>query len=118
MSIDTKLQQCTIPFKDFLLKDLAEPEFAKGYLETALQDFYVDGNLEVMLLVIKNIAQAQGGTENLKKWTRLSTHALTYLLNTEHPPQLDKVLDILSRLKDSTYSKRAGDKKEKKYGTC
>lgn len=47
MSIDTKLQQCTIPFKDFLLKDLAEPEFAKGYLETALQDFYVDGNLEI-----------------------------------------------------------------------
>ncbi|MDE0087364.1 MAG: hypothetical protein OXU23_16700, partial [Candidatus Poribacteria bacterium] len=30
-----------------LLKDLAEPEFAKGYLETALQDFYVDGNLEI-----------------------------------------------------------------------
>ena len=53
MSIDTKLQQCTIPFKDFLLKDLAEPEFAKGYLETALQDFYVDGNLEIMVLVIK-----------------------------------------------------------------
>ena len=47
MSIDTKLQQCTTPFKDYLLKDLAEPEFAKGYLEIALQDFYVDGNLEI-----------------------------------------------------------------------
>jgi len=47
MSIDMKLQQCTTPFKDYLLKDLAEPEFAKGYLETALQDFYVDGNLEI-----------------------------------------------------------------------
>ena len=98
MSIDTKLQQCTIPFKDFLLKDLAEPEFAKGYLETALQDFYVDGNLEVMLLVIKNIAQAQGGTENLTKWTRLSTHALNYLLQPEDSLQWDKVLDILSKL--------------------
>ena len=118
MSIDTKLQQCTIPFKDFLLKDLAEPEFAKGYLETALQDFYVDGNLEIMVLVIKNIAQAQGGTENLTKWTRLSTHALTYLLQPEDSLQWDKVLDILSTLKDSCHSKHAGDKKEQKYGNC
>ena len=105
MNIDVKLQQCTIPFKDFLLKDLAKPEFAKGYLETALQDFYVDGNLEIMLLVIKNIAQAQGGTENLTKWTRLSTHALTYLLQPEDSLQWDKVLDILSTLKDSHHSK-------------
>ena len=108
MNTDIKLQQCTIPFKDFLLKDLAEPEFAKGYLETALQEFYVDGNIEIMLLVIKNIAQAQGGIEELVTWTNLSPQALTYLLNTEHPPQLDKMLDILSRLKNSTYSKNAG----------
>ena len=105
MNTDLQLQQCTIPFKDYLLKDLAEPEFAKGYLETALQDFYVDGNLEIMLLVIKNIAQAQGGIEELVRWTNLSPQALTCLLNTEHPPQLDKVLDILSTLKDSRHSK-------------
>ena len=48
MNIDAKLQQCTTPFKDYLLKDLAEPEFATGYLDTALQDFYVDGNLEML----------------------------------------------------------------------
>ena len=107
MKTDLQLQQCTIPFKDYLLKDLAEPEFAKGYLETALQDFYVDGNLEIMVLVIKNIAQAQGGIEELVRWTNLSSQDLTYLLNTEHPPQLDKVLDILSTLKDSRHSKHA-----------
>ena len=118
MNIDIKLQQCTIPFKDYLLKDLAQPEFAKGYLEAALQDFDKDGNIEILLLAMKDIAEAQGGIEELVTWTNLSPETLTYLLNTEHPPQLDKVLDILSRLKASTYSKRAGDKKEKKYGNC
>ena len=118
MNIDIKLQQCTIPFKDYLLKDLAQPEFAKGYLEAALQDFDKDGNIEILLLAMKDIAEAQGGIEELVRWTNLSPETLTYLLNTEHPPQLDKVLDILSRLKDSTYSKRAGDKKEEKYGNC
>ena len=105
MNIDIKLQKCTIPFKDYLLKDLAQPEFAKGYLEAALQDFDKDGNIEILLLAMKDIAEAQGGIEELVMWTNLSPQALTYLLNTEHPPQLDKVLDILSTLKDSHHSK-------------
>ena len=56
MDTDIKLQRCTTPFKDYLLKDLAEPEFAKGYLEAALQDFDEDGNIE--LIFIKVIKEA------------------------------------------------------------
>ena len=105
MNTDTKLQQYTTPFKDYLLKDLAQPEFAKGYLEAALQDFDKDGNIEILLRPMKDIAEAQDGIEELVRWTNLSPQALTYLLNTEQPPQLDKVLDILSTLKDSRHSK-------------
>ena len=101
MNTDLKLQQRTIPFKDYLLKDLTQPEFAKGYLEAALQDFDKDGNIEILLLAMKDIAEAQGGIEELVTWTNLSPQTLTYLLNTEQPPQLDKVLDILSTLKES-----------------
>jgi hypothetical protein len=50
---------------------------------------------------MKDIAEAQGGIEELGTWTNLSPQPLTYFLNTEHPPQLDKALDILSTLKDS-----------------
>ena len=104
MGIPIKLQQCTTRFKDYLLKDLARPEFAKGYLEAVLQDFDKDGNIEILLLSMKDIAEAQGGIERLAKWTNLSPQALTYLLNAKHPLQLDKVLDILSELKDSLHS--------------
>ena len=107
MNIDIKLQQCTTPFKDYLLKDLAQPEFAKGYLEAALQDFDKDGNIEILLLTMKDIAEAQGGIEELVTWTNLSPKNLTYLLNAKHPLKLDKVLDILARLKDSLHSKHA-----------
>lgn len=106
MNIDIKLQQCTTRFKDYLLKYLAQPEFAKGYLEAALQDFDKDGNIEILLLSVKNVAEAQGGIEKLVAWTNLGPQALTYLLNSEHPLRLDKVLDILSRLKDSLHSNR------------
>ncbi len=104
MSIDIKLQQCTTRFKDCLLKDLSQPEFAKGYLEAALQDFDKDGDIETLLLSMKDIAEAQGGIEKLVAWTNLSPQAITYLLNFKHPLQLDKVLDILSELKDSFHS--------------
>ena len=105
MNTEIKLQQCTIRFKDYLLKDLAEPEFAKGYLEAALQDFDEDGNIELLLLCMKDIAEAQGGIERLAAWTNLSPQALTHLLNANHSLQLDKVLDILSGLKDTLHSK-------------
>ena len=105
MTIDAKLQQWTIPFKDFLLKDLAEPEFAKDYLDAAIRDFDVDGNIDIILLVIKNVAQAQGGIENLARWTKLAPQTLTYLLSVKQSLQLDKVLAILSGLKNTLHSK-------------
>ncbi|RKU09549.1 transcriptional regulator [Candidatus Poribacteria bacterium] len=86
---------------------MAQPEFAKGYLEAALQDFDKDGNIEMLLLSMKDIAEAQGGIEELVAWTHLSPQALTYLLSPEHPPQLDKVLDILSKLKGTFHSLHA-----------
>ena len=38
---------CTADFRDYLLKDLAEPEFAKLYLETALENYEEDGDTKI-----------------------------------------------------------------------
>ena len=99
--MDIKLQQCTTPFKDFLLKDLAQPEFAKGYLEAAIRYFDEDGDIETLLHSMRDIAEAQDGIERLVAWTNLSPTNLTNLLNAKHLQQLNKVLDILSKLKNS-----------------
>ena len=107
MDIPIKLLQWTTRFKDYLLKDLAQPEFAKGYLEAALQDFDKDGNIEMLLLSMKDVAEAQGGIERLVEWTNLSPKAFAYLLNSKHPLQLEKVLDILSGLKGFLHSDHA-----------
>ena len=61
---------------------------------------------------MKDIAEAQGGIESLVAWTNLSPQVLTYLLNSEHPLQLDKVLDILSNLKGPLHSKPAAVDKD------
>ena len=102
MSIESKLQKCTTPFRDYLLKDLSQAEFARDFLDAALQDFAKDGNLAMLLLSMKDIADAQGGIDSLVSWTRLSPKSLSYLLYSEQPLQLDKVLDIISKLENSS----------------
>ena len=54
-----------------------------------------------MLLVIRNIAEAQGDVENLVKWTGLSPDKLTYLLSPAPQLELSNVLSILFDLKES-----------------
>ena len=58
-----------------------------------------------LAILRKNVSTYKGGIEELVPWTNLSPQTLTYLLNTEHPPPLDKVLDILDNLKDSFHLK-------------
>ena len=45
MNTETLLEQTT-SFRDDLLKDLTDTEFAMYYLETALADYKEDGNTE------------------------------------------------------------------------
>ena len=101
MNTTVNLQHFTTPFEDYLLKDLADSEFAKGYFEAARHDFNKDGNIEALRLSLKNIADAQDGVQRLIAWTTLSPQDITYLVTTPLL-QLDKVLDILSKLKGSS----------------
>ena len=55
----------TANFRDYLLKDLAEPGFAKQYLEVALENYEEDGDIDMLAHAIRNVVEAQGGIENL-----------------------------------------------------
>ena len=51
------------------------------------------------------------------KLQQCTTPFKDYLLNPDHP-QMDKVLEILSRLKDSRMVLEQLDKKEQEHGSC
>ena len=53
----------TANFRDYLLKDLAEPEFAKHYLEISVENYEKDGDIEILLQAIRDVVEAQGGVE-------------------------------------------------------
>ena len=60
MNPETSLKQ-TIRFRDDLLKDLTDMEFAMYYLEAALSDYKEDGNTEALWTALYDVVAAQGG---------------------------------------------------------
>ena len=51
----------TTRFRDDLLKDLADMEFAMYYLESALSDYKEDGNTEALWTALYDVVAAQSG---------------------------------------------------------
>ena len=55
----------TANFRDYLLKDLAEPGFARQYLEVSLENYEEDGDIDMLAHAIRNVVEAQDGIEKL-----------------------------------------------------
>ena len=88
----------TASFKEDLIEDLKDPEFAQHYLEAALEDYEKDGDTESLLLAMRDVAQAQGGIGKLAKRTNITRPHLYDILASKHNPRLDNLLDILAGL--------------------
>ena len=95
MNIESILK-CTADFRDYLLKDLAEPEFAKQYLEVSLENYEKDQDINMLARALRNVVEAQGGIERLAVETNSDLQDLSDTLNSNNSPQLNRLLDILS----------------------
>lgn len=90
--------KCSANFRDYLLKDLAEPEFAKHYLEISVENYEKDGDIEILLQAIRDVVQAQGGIEKLAASTNGNSQYLSDALDSKNAPRLDDLLGMLSVL--------------------
>ena len=60
MNTETILEQTT-NFRDDLLKDLRDTEFAMYYLEAALTDYKQDSNTASLWMALRDVVEAQDG---------------------------------------------------------
>ena len=67
-----------------LLKHLADPKYAMGYLNACLEDEY-EG---IFLLALHDVAQAHGGLAQLARKTKLNREHLFRMLSRKGNPQL------------------------------
>lgn len=81
-------------YQDDLLESLKEPAEAVEYLNAALHD----GDPEVFLLALRDVAEALGGVSNLSKKTKLNRENLYRMLSKKGNPQLQSLSVLLDAL--------------------
>jgi probable addiction module antidote protein len=82
-------------FHDLLIKSLSNKKKAAAYLQVALDEYQEDGDGEIFLKALRNIAQAQGGISALAKKTKLNRQNLYHTLSHKGNPRLSTLSLLL-----------------------
>ena len=85
-------------YEDTLKERLADPEYARDFLDVSLEEYEKDGNKEAFLRALRYVAEAQGKSSQLPKQTNLNRPNLDKVLSDEGAPRLDAVGAILHAL--------------------
>jgi probable addiction module antidote protein len=81
----------TVRHHDYLMKHLKNPAEASAYLNSVAED----GNVQFLLIAIRNVVEAQGGIGVLAKKTKLARTTLYKTLSDQGNPgftMLDAIL--------------------------
>ncbi len=85
-------------FEEYLIEKLKDPEYARIYLETALEAYEKDRDSEAFLLALRDVAEAQGGLGKLAEKTQLNRAGVYKALSEQGNPRLDTMEKILHSL--------------------
>ena len=92
MNTETVVKQTT-SFRNDLLKDLTDTEFAMYYIEAALADYKEDGNTASIWMALRDVVEAQAAVPELSKRTGIDAETLLDALSNKDAPRLD-ILNI------------------------
>lgn len=81
-------------YEDVLDEDLQDPTEAVGYLNACL----ADGDPEVFLLALRDVARARGGVAKLAEVTALNREHLYRMLSENGNPELRSLKALLDAL--------------------
>jgi len=85
-------------FKDTVIERLQDQEYARTYLDVALEEYSKDHDTKSFFLALKDVALAQGGLSKLAEHTNLNRSNLYGVLSGQNKAKLDTVHTILHGL--------------------
>lgn len=86
-------------WRGYLIEQLtANREEAVDYIQYALEEYQVDGDIAVFLLSLRTFVETQGGIAKVAKRTHMSPDALLKILSSENAPHVDTLGTILNAL--------------------
>ena len=94
----TKLKKLTNNYEEWLIESLQDKEEAATYLQVALDIYQKDGDVEALLLALRDVAQAQGGIRKLSKKTHLNRESLYKTLSSKGNPRFQTMGLLLKGL--------------------
>lgn len=95
---DTKAR--SVPYKEWLLEELKDREFAVAYLDAALQES-LNGDkesLELFLVALRNVIQAQGGFTKTAKRAGLGRESLYKTVSEKGNPEFKTIAALTKAL--------------------
>jgi probable addiction module antidote protein len=81
-------------YKDDLLKELRDPEYASEYLAQALES----GDQATFLLALRDVVEAVGGATVVARQAKIQRESLYKALSNRGNPRLDTLQGILKSL--------------------
>ena len=87
-----------IPLNQIRLERLKDPKRAKFAMKLALKEFEEDNNVNILLDILRLVAQAQGGLTELARKASVSRQALHEALSPEGNPRLRTFQSVLNCL--------------------
>ncbi len=94
----TKLLKNTASYHDELIESLKKPKQADMYLRLAMEEYHEDGDVEALLIALRNITEAKGGMSKLARKTHLNRQNLYNVLSEKGNPTLGTFELILKGL--------------------
>lgn len=93
-----KIIKNTTSYHDELIESLKNKKEANLYLRIAMEEYHEDGDVEALLVALRNIAEAKGGMGELAKKTHLNRQNHYLALSKAGNPTLDTFELILKEL--------------------
>ena len=117
MNTETIVKQ-TSSFRDDLLKDLTDTEFAMYYIEAALADYKEDGNIESIWMALRDVVEVKAAVSELSKRTGIDAETLLKMFSDEDATrQLDTFRSLLNALKHRRMIEDLGKYKRQRRDT-
>jgi len=93
-----KTNLASVSYHDWIINSLKNKKEAELYLQVALDEFQEDGNIEALMLALRQIAEAQGGIGKLAQKGHLNRETLYRTLSSRGNPKLQTVGSLLNAL--------------------
>lgn len=82
----------SLPYEDWLVESLKDPKEAAAYLEAAIED----GDQAVLMLALRQVAQARGGVATIARKAKLTREATYRMLSKTGNPELRSLTAVLA----------------------